>query len=103
MQFCNQKGTFSTINLQSAYFVWSKMSMKGIVMLPGMNNTRLKRTILIILYFENGFLPTYLPLCIVNIFIICIVFGLLKSSKIILNDPNKNHMTTEAYYDAMAR
>ena len=35
MQFCNQKGTFSTINLQSAYFVWSKMSIKCIVMLPG--------------------------------------------------------------------
>ena len=45
-------------------FVWSKMSVKGIIMFLGMNNTRLERKILIILDFENGFLPTYLPLCI---------------------------------------
>ena len=31
-------------------------------MFIGMNNTRLERKILIILDFENGFLPTYLPL-----------------------------------------
>ena len=31
-------------------------------MFPGINNTRLKRKILIIPDFENGFLPTYLPL-----------------------------------------
>ena len=31
-------------------------------MFPGMNNTRFERKILIILDFENGFLPTYLPL-----------------------------------------
>ena len=30
-------------------------------MFLGMNNTRLERKILIILDFENGFLPTYLP------------------------------------------
>ena len=32
-------------------------------MFLGMNNTRLERKILIILDFENRFLPTYLPLC----------------------------------------
>ena len=37
------------------------MSVKGIIMFLGMNNTRLERKILIILDFENGFLPTYLP------------------------------------------
>ena len=30
-------------------------------MFLGMNNIRLERKILIILDFENGFLPTYLP------------------------------------------
>ena len=39
------------------------MSAKGIVMFLGMNNTRLERKTLIILDFENGFLPTYLPQC----------------------------------------
>ena len=39
------------------------MSMNGITMFPEMNNKRLKRTTLIILDFENGFLPTYLTLC----------------------------------------
>ena len=42
------------------------MSVKGIIMFLGMNNTRLERKILIILDFENRFLPTYLPLCHVN-------------------------------------
>ena len=32
-------------------------------MFLGMNNTRLERKTLIILEFENGFLPTHLPLC----------------------------------------
>ena len=36
-------------------------------MFPGMNNARLKRKILIILDFENGVLPTNLPLCIEGI------------------------------------
>ena len=63
MQFCHQRTTFLTLNLQFAYFVWSKMSVKGIIMFLGMNNTRLERKILIILDSENGFLPTYLPLC----------------------------------------
>ena len=62
MQFCNQKGTFSTLNLWFAYFVQSKMSIKGIIMLSRMNITRFKRKILIILDFENGLLPIYLPL-----------------------------------------
>ena len=39
------------------------MSVKGIIMFLGMNNTRLERKVLIILDFENGFLPTYLPQC----------------------------------------
>ena len=39
------------------------MSLKGIIMFLGMNNTRVERKILIILDFENGFLPTYLPQC----------------------------------------
>ena len=39
------------------------MSVKGIIMFLGMNNTRSERKILIILDFENGFLPTYLPQC----------------------------------------
>ena len=39
------------------------MSVKGIIMFLGMNNTRLEEKILIILDFENGFLPTYLPQC----------------------------------------
>ena len=39
------------------------MSVKGIIMFLVMNNTRLERKILIILDFENGFLPIYLPLC----------------------------------------
>ena len=39
------------------------MSVKGIFMFLGMNNTRLERKILIILDSENGFLPTYLPQC----------------------------------------
>ena len=64
MQFCHYRTTFLTLNLQFAYFVWSKMSVKGIIMFLGMNNTRLEREILIILDFENGFLPTYLPQCI---------------------------------------
>ena len=34
-------------------------------MLVGMNNTRLKRKILVILDFKNDFFPTYLQLCIV--------------------------------------
>ena len=63
MQFCHQKGNFSTLNLRFAYFVRSKMSIKGIIMFLGMNNTRLERKILMILDFENRFLPTYLPLC----------------------------------------
>ena len=37
------------------------MSVKGIIMSLGMNNTRCERKILIIHDFENGFLPTYLP------------------------------------------
>ena len=57
MQFCHQRTTFLTLNLQFAYFVWSKMSVKGIVMFLGMNNTRLERKTLIILNFVNGFLP----------------------------------------------
>ena len=64
MQLCNQKGNFLTLNLKFAYFVKSKMSIKGIIMFLWMNNTRLKRKILIILDFEKGFLPTYLPLWI---------------------------------------
>ena len=32
-------------------------------MFLGMNNTRLERKLLIILDFENGFLPSYLPQC----------------------------------------
>ena len=32
-------------------------------MFLGVNNTRLERKIRIFLDFENGFLPTYLPLC----------------------------------------
>ena len=60
MQFFNQKGNFSTLDLQFAYFVRSKMYIKGIVMFPGMNSTRLTRKILIILDFENEFLTTYL-------------------------------------------
>ena len=43
------------------------MSVKGIIMFLGMNNARLERKILIILDFENGFLPTYLPQCIENL------------------------------------
>ena len=66
MQFCHQRTTFLTLNLQFAYFVWSKMSVKGIIMFLGMNNTRLERKILIILDFENGCLPTYLPQCSVG-------------------------------------
>ena len=67
MQFCHQKGNFSTLNLQLAYFVQSKMSLKGIIMFLGMKHTRLERENLIILDFENGFLPTYLPLWCVRI------------------------------------
>ena len=63
IQFCNQKGKFSTLNFRFAYFLWSKMSIKGIIMFLGVNNTRLERKILIFLDSENGFLPTYLPLC----------------------------------------
>ena len=65
MQFCHQRTTFLTLNLQFAYFLWSKMSVKGIIMFLGMNNTRLERKILIFLDFENGFLPSYLPLCVI--------------------------------------
>ena len=43
------------------------MSVKGIIMFLGMKNIRLERKILIILDFENGFLPTYLPQCVVLI------------------------------------
>ena len=38
------------------------MSIKGTIMFLRMNNTRLEWKILIFLDFENGFLPTYLPL-----------------------------------------
>ena len=62
MQFCYQKGNLSTLNLHFAYFVRSKMSIKGINIIPGMNNAKLERKIWIVLDFENGFLPTYLPL-----------------------------------------
>ena len=43
------------------------MSIKGIIMFLGINNTRFERKILIILDFENGFLLTYLPLCHVTV------------------------------------
>ena len=43
MQFCNQIGNFSTLNLQFAYFVKSKMSLKGINMFLGMSNTVIPR------------------------------------------------------------
>ena len=43
------------------------MSVKGIIMFLAMNNTRLERKNLIILDFENRFLPTYLPQCNVTI------------------------------------
>ena len=66
MQFSHQKGNFSALNLRLAYFVRSEMSKKSIIMLLGMNYTRLERKMLIILDFENGVLPTYLPLCTVN-------------------------------------
>ena len=39
------------------------MFVKGVIVFLGMKNTRLERKILIVLDFENGFLPTYLPLC----------------------------------------
>ena len=55
------------LNLQFACFVWSKMSVKGIIMFLGMNNTRLERKIRIFLDFDNGFLPTYLPLCVCSV------------------------------------
>ena len=89
-QFCNQKGTFSTSNLQFAYFARSKMSIKGIVMFPGMIITRLKKKVLIILDFENGFLPTYLPLwgkCFVYDYDVSVDNFLLNLSY------NKKHMT----------
>ena len=38
------------------------MPIKGIIMFLEMDNKRLERKLLIILDFENGFLPTYLPL-----------------------------------------
>ena len=63
MQFWHQTGKFSTLNLRFAYFVRSKMPFNGIIKFLEMNNTKLARKILIILHFENGFLPTYLPLC----------------------------------------
>ena len=63
MHFFNRKGNFSTLNLQFADSAQSKMSINGIIVFLGMDNTRLERKILIILDFENGFLPTYLPLC----------------------------------------
>ena len=53
MQFCNQEGIFLSLKLRFAYFLRSKMSIKGIN----------KRIFSIILDFENGFLPTYLPVC----------------------------------------
>ena len=59
MQFCNQKGTFSTLNVKFAYFVRSKTSIKCIILFKGMNITRLKRKILKIIDFGNGCLPTY--------------------------------------------
>ena len=62
IQFWHQKGNFSTSNLRFAYFARSKMPFKGIIMFLVMNITKLERKILIILDFENGFLPTYLPL-----------------------------------------
>ena len=49
------------------------MSVKGIIMFLGMNNTRLERKILIILDFENGFLPTYLPQCKVGLNVLSLV------------------------------
>ena len=59
MQFCLKKGKFSTLNLWFAYFAQFKISIKGIIMFL---DSALDRKILIILDFENGFLPTYLPL-----------------------------------------
>ena len=66
MQFWHQKGNFSTLNLRFAFFVQSKLSIKGIIMFLGINNSRLERKILIILDFEKGSLSTYLPLCYVR-------------------------------------
>ena len=37
------------------------MSVKGIIMFLGIKSTRLERKIWIILDFENGLIPTYLP------------------------------------------
>ena len=51
------------------------MSVKGIIMFLGMNNTRLERKILIILDFENGFLPTYLLLCFEFFLLSLSIFG----------------------------
>ena len=68
MQFSHQKGNFSSLNLRFVYFVRSEMSKKVIITFPVMNNTRLERNILIILDFENGFLPTYLPLWNLTLF-----------------------------------
>ena len=63
MQFAIREQLFLILNLQFANFVWSKMFVKGIIMFLGMIDTRLERKILMILDFENGFLPTYLPQC----------------------------------------
>ena len=56
IKFCHQKGNFSNLSLLFAYFLWSKKSIKGIIMFLRVKNTRSERKILIFLDFENGFL-----------------------------------------------
>ena len=58
------------------------MSVKGIIMFLGMNNTRLERKILIILDLENGFLPTYLPQCKGRAFVLIQVLYMAKNLRI---------------------
>ena len=53
--FWEQDGKYSTSKSWFVYVLWA-----GISMIAGMNNTRLKRKILIIIDFSNDFFPTYL-------------------------------------------
>ena len=69
------------------------MSVKGIIMFLGMNNTRLETKILIILDFENGFLPTYLPLCILT------KIAMSASSILQKNLDTRQHSLTNCYWN----
>ena len=67
------------------------MSVRGIIMFLEMNNTRLETKRMIILDFENGFLPTSFPLC--NDYLLCFLL-VMKGISILENISKKDIFET---------